>query len=66
MAHPSLRHGVLVFCLVLGISICPAQCQDEPLANFGDTVQVLGQVSLCINDTQNFPPETIPYAWQQC
>lgn len=55
MAHPSLRHVFLFFCLILGISIRPAQCQDDPLANFGDTIQVLGQVSLYINAALAFP-----------
>lgn len=66
MAHPSLRHVFLFVCLILGISIRPAQCQDDPLANFGDTIQVLGQVSLYINAALAFPTETVPYAWQQC
>lgn len=35
--------------LVLGIYIRSAHSQDDPLANFGDTIQVLGQVSLFSN-----------------
>lgn len=49
MAYTPLRRMCFVFYLVLGIYIRSARGQDDPLANFGDTIQVLGQVSLCSN-----------------
>lgn len=44
MAFSSLCRFWLVFCLTLGVFVSSVHAQDDPLANFGDTVQVLGQV----------------------
>lgn len=46
MAYPGLHRVYLVVCLILGIFTWSARAQDDPLANFGDTIQVLGQVGL--------------------
>lgn len=60
MAHLPLPTVCLVLCLVLGIYVRSAWAQNDPLANFGDTIQVLGQVSLCINAALFFLSEFFP------
>ncbi|KAK2615853.1 hypothetical protein N8I77_002578 [Diaporthe amygdali] len=45
MAYPDLYRVYLVVCLILGIFTWSAHAQDDPLANFGDTIQVLGQMA---------------------